>query len=110
MEDKLSYLTDLEEYEKAWQEDAVRMKHCYPRSVYGLSDMIEEECDRLEYEGSMMYAKVMDSAELTRLVEKIMNALQQKGETQVEETLVIVLLVDEMYVRRLRKCRRDRMF
>lgn len=106
----MSYLADLEEYEKAWQEDAIRMKHCYPRSIYGLSDMIEQECDRLEYEGSMMYAKVMDSAELTRLAEKIMQTLQQSGEMDVDETLVIVLLVDEMYVRRLRKCRRDRIF
>lgn len=106
----MSYLADLEEYEKAWHEDAIRMKHCYPRSIYGLNNMIEQECDRLEYDGSMMYAKVMDTAELNRLVEKIMQAVQQGGETNVDETLVIVLLVDEMYVRRLRKCRRDRMF
>lgn len=110
MEEQLSYLTDFEEFEKAWQEDAIRMKHCYPRSVYGLNDMIEQECDRLEYEGSMMYAKVMDSAELMRLAEKIMKALQDKGISDADETLVIVLLVDEMYVRRMRKCRRDRMF
>ena len=44
------YLTEME-YEK----DMDRMKELYPRDVSRIMDVIEDECDKMEYEGSLMF-------------------------------------------------------
>ena len=43
------YLTEME-YEK----DMDRMKELYPKEVGRIVECVEDECDRMEYEGSLM--------------------------------------------------------
>ena len=49
------YLTEME-YEK----DMDRMKELYPRDVSRIMDVIEDECDKMEYEGSLMFDEYPD--------------------------------------------------
>ena len=44
------YLTEME-YEK----DMERMKELYPKEVKTILSYVEDECDKMEYEGSLMF-------------------------------------------------------
>ena len=49
------YLTEME-YEK----DMDRMKELYPKEVGRIVECVEDECDRMEYEGSLMFDEYPD--------------------------------------------------
>ena len=52
------YLTEME-YEK----DMERMKELYPKEVTCILEAVEEECDKMEYEGSLMFDEYPDREE-----------------------------------------------
>lgn len=60
------YLTEME-YEK----DMDRMKELYPRDVSRIMDVIEDECDKMEYEGSLMFDEYPDRLMLEQVAERI---------------------------------------
>lgn len=47
------------------------MKSVYPKTAKRLIPYIEEECDRLEYDGSMMYDEYPDQLQLRLLCRRI---------------------------------------
>ena len=57
------YLTEME-YEK----DMDRMKELYPRDVSRIMDVIEDECDKMEYEGSLMFDEYPDRLMLEQVI------------------------------------------
>lgn len=70
MEHKLPYymaypmdLRDFDE-EKKEQRDADYMKSLYPVTAKKLLPYVEEECDRMEYEGSMIFDEYPDRLQL----------------------------------------------
>lgn len=63
------YLTEME-YEK----DMDRMKELYPRTVKRILEFVEEECDQMEYEGSLMFDEYPDRL----MLEIVMNRIYQK--------------------------------
>lgn len=69
------YLTEME-----YERDMERMKELYPRSVKSILEIIEEECDKMEYEGSLMFDEYPDRMMLERLVDKIYEKSSQGGE------------------------------
>lgn len=76
------YLTEME-----YERDMERMKELYPRSVKSILEVVEEECDKMEYEGSLMFDEYPDRRMLERLVDKIYQKVNQDGdvrEMQVE--------------------------
>lgn len=110
------YLTEME-YEK----DMDRMKELYPREVKRILECVEDECDRMEYEGSLMFDEYPDRMMLERITERIYQNVageaSVKPVTQVQEknveavhlkSLIGVILNNEMYRRRCRhrRCRR----
>lgn len=122
------YLTEME-YEK----DMERMKELYPREVKSILEYVEDECDKMEYEGSLMFDEYPDRLMLERVVERIYQNVQGSDVTAQEEytamqnrrpggpgnpppprrndplrSLIGVLLNNEMYRRRCRhrRCRR----
>ena len=122
------YLTEME-YEK----DMERMKELYPKDVGRILEYVEEECDKMEYEGSLMFDEYPDRLMLERVVDRIyqkvkeedddnMEAEQYRGDMQQDrrrrrrpdrrgdylEDLIGVILNNEMYRRRCRhrRCRR----
>lgn len=120
------YMTELE-YEK----DMERMKELYPSEARRVQELVEEECDKMEYEGSLMFDEYPDRLMLRRICSRICDKLEDGEKTArttecggsqedgVEATqtrrrdrgledLVQVLLFNEMYNRRCRyrRCRR----
>ena len=49
-----NYLKEME-YEK----DLDRMRELYPNEVKKIQKYVDEECDRMEYEGSLMFAQTV---------------------------------------------------
>lgn len=121
------YLTEME-YEK----DMERMKELYPKEVKRILEMVEEECDKMEYEGSLMFDEYPDRFMLEQITERIaekmreadndMEASQRRddlppfrppmgppmGPRDDLRNLIGVLLNHEMYRRRCRHRRCNR--
>ncbi|MBO5524173.1 MAG: hypothetical protein J5986_10955 [Roseburia sp.] len=67
------YLTEME-YEK----DMDRMKELYPREVKRILEIVEDECDKMEYEGSLMFDEYPDRLMLEQVVDRIYGRLEQQ--------------------------------
>jgi hypothetical protein len=104
------YLTEME-YEK----DMDRMKELYPHSVRRIVEQVEEACDRMEYEGSLMFDEYPDRLMIEQLIDRICRDMRQQpdpngsgepGESKLDRDtmweLVGVILNNEMYRRRCR--------
>ena len=118
------YLTEME-YEK----DMERMKELYPREVKRILEMVEEECDKMEYEGSLMFDEYPDRFMLEQIAERITERIRNTEHNDMEASqrreelppyrppmgvrddlrnLIGVLLNHEMYRRRCRHRRCNR--
>lgn len=60
------YLTEME-YEK----DMDRMKELYPKEVGRILEYVDEECDKMEYEGSLMFDEYPDRLMVEKIVDRI---------------------------------------
>ena len=113
-----NYLKEME-YEK----DLDRMRELYPNEVKKIQKYVDEECDRMEYEGSLMFDEYPDKTMLSLVSKRIMDKIAQDSEKdEVENSecfggsrrggglsdLVEVLLYNEMYRRRCRHRRCNR--
>lgn len=113
-----NYLKEME-YEK----DLDRMRELYPNEVKKIQKYVDEECDRMEYEGSLMFDEYPDKTMLSLVSKRIMDKIAQDSEKDEVETseccggsrrggglsdLVEVLLYNEMYRRRCRHRRCNR--
>lgn len=104
------YMSELE-----YQQDMERMKSLYPDEVKRIQELVEEECDQMEYDGSMMFDEVPDRLMLRRICDRIYQKLNEQMQPQSMEAqnrgprnLIEVLLFNEMFNRRCRhrRCRR----
>ena len=121
------YLTEME-YEK----DMDRMKELYPKEVGRIVECVEDECDRMEYEGSLMFDEYPDKVMFERIKNRIYDKVQEKYPVEEEDDrdqamvmqqevyrrypprknwlgdIIEVLLYQETYRRRCRRrsCRR----
>jgi len=69
------YLTEME-YEK----DMDRMKELYPKEVGRIVECVEDECDRMEYDGSMMYDEYPDRLQLRLMCRRIYDKAEKEEE------------------------------
>lgn len=117
------YLTEME-YEK----DMDRMRELYPREVKRILELVEEECDKMEYEGSLMFDEYPDRFMLEQITDRIAQRAQDAevgvemsqrrddmppfrppvGQRDDLRNLIGVLLNHEMYRRRCRHRRCNR--
>lgn len=72
------YLTEME-YEK----DMDRMKELYPKEVKSILEAVEDECDKMEYEGSLMFDEYPDRLMLERVTNRIYDRVKNDGEEAV---------------------------
>lgn len=110
MEQSLKYLMDYEENEKQWQEDYKKLHRCYPKEAKMYYDLVSEALDRLEYEDSMMYRESVDEASVQKLAMDLGQKIGCSADQMICYPLLMVLLLDEIYVRRMRKCRHQKKF
>ena len=98
--------------EKIDRRDFEYMKSMYPDLAKKILPHVEVECDRMEYEGSMIYDEYPDQLQLRMMCSRIYNQVQYYGgareREQLVRELVQVLLFQELYKRRCdkRHCRR----
>ena len=123
-------LFEAPEYEK----DCRRMQELYPRDARQIQSLVDRECDRMEYDGSMMFDEYPDKFMMEHLCRKIEQEVlkEEEGNTSVliiEETcqggqgscgnrreeeglrdLIGVILFNEMFRRRSRHRRQKRFY
>ena len=75
------------------------MKSMYPTEVKKILPYVEAECDRLEYDVSMIYDEYPDRLSLFRIADTISTILEQEAE-KVSKDLIHVLVCNEIYKRR----------
>ncbi|MDO4556630.1 MAG: hypothetical protein Q4B70_16060 [Lachnospiraceae bacterium] len=85
------------------------MKKISPSIVSQISDWIEEECDRIEYDGSFLYDQYPDKTTLLKMTERIAKNLPKEISISPLE-LIQALLCDEILYRRCRYYRKMKQF
>ena len=114
------------------ERDMERLKEMYPQIAKKIAGYVEEECDKMEYEGSMMFDESPDRLMMRRIAKMIYDKMKEEypveeGEDKEENLvmnqeiqrryppgknwlgdLVEVMLYQEVYRRRCRRrrCRR----
>lgn len=74
------YLTEME-YEK----DMDRMKELYPKDVKRILEAVEEECDKMEYEGSLMFDEYPDRLMIEMVTDRIYENVRDGGDMAATE-------------------------
>ena len=47
------------------------MRHLYPNTAKLIQRAVEDECDKLEYDGSVMFDEYPDKTSLDRIIDRI---------------------------------------
>lgn len=81
--------------EAEYERDMDRLKNLYPSEVKRIQKYVEEECDKMEYEGSMMFDEYPDRVRLRQISSQIYQkvlapVMSQEAETLESEELRLV--------------------
>lgn len=95
--------------------DRMYLRQMYSRQMNDIQKMVEEECDKMEYEGSMMFDEYPDKIMLRKKCGDIFGQVLAhnngncpcKDEDWLKDT-ISVLLYNEMYKRRCRRRNRQK--
>ena len=104
--------------------DIEQMKRLYPSTVRAIEPYVTDECDRLEYDGSVMFDEYPDKVTVDRIVDRIYDNtrhLQEEADVEAESIyprrrrdnfrdIVTVILLNEFLNRRRRYRSRRRWF
>lgn len=109
--------------ERIERRDFEYMKSMYPMSVKRILPLVEEECERMSYEGSMIYDEYPDQLQIRMMCSRIYDKVKrQKSEDDLEmemqvsrgddrlRDLIQILLFQELFRRRTTHRRRRRRF
>lgn len=126
--------TQVLEDQREEERDFRKLQSMYPETAKILMPYIEEECDKMEYEGSAMFDEYPDRTTVRRIQERVRDQVQDQfpqgetvqpdemlsmqhqgrsgrrpGQNWLEDTIQVMLL-HEMHHRRCRhrRCRRSR--
>ena len=107
------------------RKDLEMMKSYYPKASIKIQQMVERECDRMEYDGSMMYDEYPDHLMVTQICRRISDKVREESGIEPEllemqenyrahstliDDLVRILFCHEMFERRCRRRRARRYF
>jgi hypothetical protein len=106
--------------------DIEHMKRLYPRIVRSIEPYVKDECDKLEYDGSIMFDEYPDQVTIDRIVDRIYeNTKHLQDESEVESQqyiyprrnrrdnfrdIITIILLNEFLNRRRRYRSRRRWF
>lgn len=102
--------------EKIQDEEYELMKSYYPDTVKRIQERVEDECSRLDYEGSRLYDEYPDKYMLYHMCRKIKEEVEPEMEIQAVmkrgwlDELIQVLLYQEISRRRCKKHRCRKFF
>ena len=74
------YMEELE-----YARDLEKLKGMYPKEVRSIQEMVEDECDKMEYEGSLMFDEYPDRVMVNRIVKRIYDASASQQDIQKYE-------------------------
>lgn len=80
------------------REDADFLKSLYPVELMEIQLMVEDKCDELEYDGSIMFDAYPDKVRVLNVAKGICDKKKEYNKNLVE-----VLVVNEMLRRRIRR-------
>ena len=89
--------------------DYTYLKQLCPPPAKRLFDIMEDTCDRLEYEGSFLYDECPDKVTLEKITHQIA-AQMPDLETVSGKDFIQAMLCDEILCRRQRYYRKQKMF
>ena len=95
-----------------FEDDIQYMKQLYPGMCKKILQNIEEHCDRLEYEGSVLCDSYPDKVTLERMAKEILSVSQEEGVAPSDDLLAVtaILLYQEIVYRRTRYRSRKRLY
>lgn len=79
------------------------LKSMYPQMAKRVLPYVEEECERMEYDGSMIYDEYPDKLQLRLMCSRVYKNVMEKEEMEEEEILreiVELLVYQELWKRR----------
>lgn len=91
-------------------EDRDYLVQMYPAKARLIMVLVEDECDKLEYEGSPMFAQYPDRETAFMISRKIYDRIGCIKEDENLRHLIDVMVCDEFFVRRSRYKRRRKFF
>ncbi|GLG88575.1 hypothetical protein [Sellimonas catena] len=102
----MAYQMDLKEYgeEKRDRRDVEYMKSMYPMSAKKILPYVEEECDRMEYEGSMIYDEYPDRLLLYLMAGRIYDRMKE-GE---KKEIAMEIEKEQVETQELKRKKKDR--
>ena len=102
----MAYPMDLKEYgeEKRVRRDVEYMKSMYPMSAKKILPYVEEECDRMEYEGSMIYDEYPDRLLLYLMAGRIYDRMKE-GE---KKEIAMEIEKEQVETQELKRKKKDR--
>lgn len=97
-------------YEDELERDRDYLTQMFPAKARLIMVLIEDACDRLEYEGSPMFAEYPDKDTVRGIADRMYDKVKYKDNDDGLRQLIEVMLCNEMYLRRCRYKRRRRFF
>lgn len=103
---------------KLWEmeTDNTYLKYLYPRITRQISEFVEEECDKMEYEGSLMFDLFPDKTALQIMAAGITTEFKKKypdaypDESKLLRDMIEVVLFHEIMYRRNRYRNHKRLY
>ncbi len=71
--------------EAEYERDMNRLKNLYPEEVRAIQALVDEECDKMEYEGSLMFDEEPDRLMLRQICNRIMQRMEENQEFRAME-------------------------
>ncbi len=105
--------------ERKERQDMEYMKSMYPEEVKRILPYVEDACDRMEYEGSMIYDEYPDMLSVRMMCSRVCDQIrgieaQQRNQEDERQgnirNIVEVLLLHELMKRRTERRRRRRQY
>lgn len=97
----------LELTEVTEENSVIKNEYLYPLEVQEIQTVIQEYCDRMEYDGSFMYDEYPDKVRVERLARKVCDNANCKHREEISnrwmQALAQVMLCNEMSYRRERR-------
>lgn len=111
---------DMLDKEAVQDHDMQRIKSYYPKTASKIQACVEDTCDRMDYEGSLIYDEYPDRLMISQICDSICNQVREQ-DAEIEEELqsqaiscralrelTEILFLNEIFHRRCRRrrCRR----
>lgn len=73
--------------EAEYERDMERMKNMYPQEARRVQELVEEECDKMEHEGSLMFDEVPDRLMLRQISNRIYQQMMEEEQNRAIQSI-----------------------